>query len=225
MSIKLVIFDFDGVLVDSEFITGQITCEHLSEYGHETDLETVLKKYVGMHDNIRRKHLAEILGEHRVDRFMAETKDLSLLMYEKKLSPLKNVEYALENLRLPICIASNSRLSSLKQKLSITKLNRFFHEKKLFVGGMVENPKPAPDIYLLAAEMHNVEPHECLVIEDSVHGINAAVSANMRVIGYYGASHCYEGYHLSLKNAGACALFNDMVELPKIIKDLSNANL
>ncbi|PCI85200.1 MAG: hypothetical protein COB24_13740 [Hyphomicrobiales bacterium] len=82
---------------------------------------------------------------------------------------------------------------------------------------MVAKPKPAPDLYLYAAEMHRVNADECLVIEDSVHGIRAAVTANMPVIGYYGASHCLNGYEVNLEKAGAKILFNDMRELSTII--------
>lgn len=217
MAIKLVIFDFDGVLVDSEYINAQVTTRHLEKYGVRTTLSKTLKRFVGMHDETRRKHLAQDIGVENVDNFIKETKEFSLLAYQKLLLPLKNVEDTLKQLHLPFCIASNSQMTSLTQKLAITNLKRFFKKNTLYVGSMVEHPKPAPDIYIHAALKQKVSPHECLVIEDSVHGIHAATSAGMHVIGYYGASHCYDGYENSLLKAGAKTIFNDMSYLPQII--------
>ena len=217
LTIKLVIFDFDGVLVDSEYISAQVTTHHLEKYGIKTTLEQTLKRFVGMHDETRRKHLAEDIGSENVGNFIKETKEFSLMAYQKLLLPLTNVEDILSNLTLPFCIASNSQKKSLTQKLAITNLKRFFKNSSLYVGSMVKNPKPAPDIYLYASEKQNVSPAECLVVEDSVHGIKAAVSAGMNVIGYYGASHCYKGYEDLLLKAGAKTVFNDIAYLPHII--------
>lgn len=217
MSIKLIIFDFDGVLVDSEFIAGQVTNEQLLKYGVKSDLDTTLRRFVGKHDTDMRIDLAVDVGEENVDNFMTEIKQLSLEAYHQRLAPMPNSEAMLGALNMPICIGSNSRLSSLKNKLEITKLNRFFSEDRLYVGSMVPKPKPAPDLYLHAAAQHNVLPSECLVIEDSAHGVSAAVSAQMPVIGYYGASHCYTGYEQKLEQAGAQILFNDLSEIPNLL--------
>lgn len=213
----MIVFDFDGVLVDSEFIRGQVTCKHLLKYGVKTDLDTTLKRYVGMYDSERRLNLAKDIGEAEVDAFIVETKQLSLKAYGQKLAPLKNVIEMLDQLTLPFCIASNSQFSSLKAKLKITQLERFFDDDKLFVGSMVNKPKPAPDLYILAAKTFGVTPSDCLVVEDSVHGINAAVAANMNVVGFVGASHCYKNYDKTLLNAGAKMIFSDMAELKNLI--------
>lgn len=220
MGVELLIFDFDGVLVDSEYITGQVTCNHLKKYGVKTDLNTTLRKYVGMHDSVRRKYLSLDIGESRVDKFIEETKAISLQVYKDRLKPIDNTTLMLNQLDIPYCIASNSRMSSLKQKLEITGLDAYFSTNQLFVGSMVKNPKPAPDIYLLAAEKHNTPADNCLVIEDSVHGINSAIGANMRVFGFYGASHCYENYELSLINAGAELVFNDLLKCPILMRQI-----
>lgn len=221
MGIELLIFDFDGVLVDSEYITGQVTCKHLEKYGVKTDLETTLRKYVGMHDSVRREHLSQDIGESRVDKFIEETKAKSLQVYKDRLKPIKNTKLMLDQLDIPYCIASNSRMSSLKQKLEITGLDAYFSTSQLFVGSMVKKPKPAPDIYLLAADEHNTPTENCLVIEDSVHGINSAIGANMQVYGFYGASHCYENYESSLLKAGASLVFNDLLKFPRLIHQIN----
>lgn len=218
MTVKLIIFDFDGVLVDSEYLTSIVTTECLMQLGVKTSLETTLKRFVGRHEDVKREQISKDIGAENVDAFIVKTKSLTLESYEKNLVPFRHVELMLENLNIPFCVASNSRLISLEQKLRITKLNKFFDQQNIFVGSMVEKPKPAPDLYLYAAKMHNVRIEECLVIEDSVHGIHAAVAAGMKVIGYYGASHCYQGYEKTLTNAGAQMVFNDFSEIATIIE-------
>ena len=217
MAIKLVIFDFDGVLVDSEFIAGQVINEQLQIHGVTSNLDRTLRRFVGMHDIEMREHLSKDVGEENIDQFLTEVKELSLAAYHQRLKPMPRSIKMLEQLNLPVCIGSNSSLASLKNKLHITKLNKFFSEDRLYVGSMVPRPKPAPDLYMLAAKIHQVEPQECLVIEDSARGINAAVAANMNVIGFYGASHCYEGYEQKLKTAGASILCDDLGEINKML--------
>lgn len=220
MAIKLIIFDFDGVLVDSEYLTSIVTTECLNKRGVDAKLEDTLKRFVGMHEDVKREHIAQDIGAENVDEFISETKKLTLESYKRDLVPLKDVEKTLGNLEIPFCVASNSRLISLKQKLEITKLNKFFNKNNIFVGSMVKKPKPAPDLYLHAAKMKNVKIEECLVIEDSIHGINAAVAAKMKVIGFYGASHCYRGYEKILLNAGAQMVFDNFFEIQGVINKL-----
>lgn len=220
MPIKLIIFDFDGVLVDSEFIAGQVMTKQLNDIGIKTNLATVLQLFVGLDDIAKRHLLADFIGSDEVKNFVLETKRLSRLAYMKQLEPLPNVVSTLEKLSIAKCIASNSHPDSLYVKIKASKLDRFFPKDKLYFGAMVAKPKPAPDLYLYAAEMHKVKADECLVIEDSVHGIHAAVAADMPVIGYYGASHCFKGYENSLENAGAKLVFNDMRELMSIVNKM-----
>ena len=126
MAIKLIIFDFDGVLVDSEYLTSIVTTECLNKRGVNTKLENTLKRFVGVHEDVEREHITKDIGVENVDEFISETKLLTLESYKKDLVPFEHVELILENLGVPFCVASNSRLISLEQKLEITKLNRFF---------------------------------------------------------------------------------------------------
>lgn len=219
MTIKLMIFDFDGVLVDSEYIACQMTFKLLTEYGIKTSLDAVLHRFVGMHDTKMRALLATDVGDENVDEFLKKAQQMSYEAYVKQLVPMAGSIEMLKQIKLPKCIASNSRHKSLISKLAITKLDQYFASDRLYVGSMVAHPKPAPDLYLYAAKLHNVAPSECLVIEDSVLGINAAVAAKMPVIGYYGASHCYPGYEQKLLDAGANIVFKNLIDLPNIISD------
>lgn len=222
MAIELVIFDFDGVLVDSEYIAGQTMAENLKNYDCDMGLDIVLKDFVGMHDQDMLHQLSIYIGADRVEQFMLETKKLTLEAYKARLKVIKDVELVLNEINIPICIASNSRLTSLNSKLKITKLNKYFDADKLFVGAMVAKPKPAPDIFLHAAKYNKVDTNNCLVVEDSVPGTIAAIAAGMNVVGFHGASHCYDGYENKLLAANAQLTFNQMKQLPDIIKQFAH---
>lgn len=219
-NIELIIWDFDGVLVDSEYIAGQVRTEMLIEHGVDADLDTVLKRFVGVHRDVLRQHLINDIGAERIEAFTADLKIRNRSAFEERLQPLPHALEVVAALTQPLCIGSNSSLASLLYKLEMTGLDKFFPEEKLYVGDMFDNPKPAPDIYLHAAKVHSVKPENCLVIEDSVAGTNAAVAAGMPVIGYYGASHCYAGYEAKLIEAGSLVTFNDMRELHDIMRNL-----
>lgn len=219
-NIELIIWDFDGVLVDSEYVAGRATVELLAEFGVTMSLDDILRKFVGMHGDQMRSFLAEKIGAGRIDEYKDKSRVRNRAAFAEHLTTLPYVEEVVPTLTQPMCIGSNSALKSLLYKLEITNMAQYFPEEKLFVGAMFENPKPAPDIYLHAAKVHGVDPKNCLVIEDSVAGTTAAVAAGMPVVGYYGASHCYEGYEKKLSAAGSLVTFNDMRELPKIMKSL-----
>lgn len=221
-NIELIIWDFDGVLVDSEYIAGQVRTEMLLEHGVDTNLDTVLKRFVGVHGDVMRQHLINDIGAHRIEAFTADLRLRSRVAFEARLKLLPHAKQVVAALQQPLCIGSNSSLASLLYKLEMTGLDRYFPEEKLYVGAMFDNPKPAPDIYLHAAKVHGVEPKNCLVIEDSVPGTQAAIAAGMPVVGYYGASHCYDGYENKLTEAGSLLTFNDMRELHTIIEKLAD---
>lgn len=220
--IKLIIFDFDGVLVDSEYIAAQETIKILAQYGVNLDLETALKKFVGQTSDATAQYLGEKIGHAKVLDFKVKSKIGNRQAFKEQLVAFPNVIETLTQLEIPMCIGSNSAYDSLVAKLAITGLNQFFPSDKLYVGEMVAKPKPAPDVYLYAAEQQGIKPSECLVIEDSVHGVHAAIAANMRVIGYFGASHCYTNYDQLLMDAGAITTFKDMSKLSSILKKLQN---
>lgn len=219
-NIKLIIWDFDGVMVDSEYIAGQATVKLLAEFGMTMSLDDILRKFVGMHGDQMVQFLGQAIGQENIDKYKAESRIRNKAAFTEHLTTLPYVDQVMAQLKLPMCIGSNSSLTSLLYKLKITNMAQYFPEDKLFVGAMFDHPKPAPDMYLHAAKTHGLAPNECLVIEDSVAGTTAAVAAGMPVIGYYGASHCYAGYENKLTDAGSLTTFNDMRELHDIMKNL-----
>ncbi len=218
--IELIIFDFDGVICDSEYIAAEVTTQLLIEHGVDTTLDKVLLTLVGLQADDKARALSKLICMDKIPQFMLEVKNRSRVAYYERLKTLPYVDEIIPMLTQQLCIGSNSSLESLLVKLKIIGMEPYFPKQRLYVSSLVANPKPAPDIYLHAAKTHNVKPENCLVIEDSDHGTHAAVAAGIPVIGYHAASHCYEGYEQRLTDAGALTLFKNMRELPEILKNL-----
>ena len=162
------------------------------------------------------------IGKQFAADFPNETENLTVNAHKRKLRATDHVKPTLKNIQQQICIATNSPASILRHKMSITKMNNFFSHEIFFHGSMVENLKPAPDLFLHAASVHNVPANKCLIIEDSVIGVQAGKNAKMTVLGYTGASHCIndQSHEANLQHAGADHIFNDMRELQSIIQKL-----
>lgn len=129
---------------------------------------------------------------------------------------MEGVEEALAALTCKVCVASSSSPERLRHSLSLVGLLRWF-DPHIFSAAQVARGKPAPDLFLFAARQMGVEPHSCVVIEDSVPGVAGATAAGMRVIGFTGGSHCGPGHSVRLRSAGAFATLADLGELPGLL--------
>lgn len=206
MSAKLIIFDCDGVLVDSETITNQVLVDYVNEFGTDFTLEQALELFRGgaLSDWITyvKKHYNITLPEDFAPNFRHRMK----LAFEKDLNAVKNIEKLLDSIEKPMCVASNGPLEKMDTTLSLTKLKPYFKEN-VFSAYQIQKWKPEPDLFLYAADKMNVAPKDCIVIEDSPRGVEAAVRAGMKPYGFdvYGKTE-------ELKKEGA-VLFKDMSEL------------
>ena len=209
------IFDFDGVIADSEAIANTVLAEAVTDLGHATTLDHSLARYSG-----RRWHevVAEIeaaIGSPVPPNFSDDLKHATL---ERFRTDLKEVGGATNFIRrfscIPRCIASSSSLDRLQLCLSLLALEAEFG-RHVYSADMVARGKPHPDIFLLAADRLGVKPKECLVIEDSAGGIRAAVAAGMTAVGLCAASHVREGHDLKLKDAGAVHLANSWPDVER----------
>jgi HAD superfamily hydrolase (TIGR01509 family) len=208
----LVIFDCDGVLVDSEPIINRAHAEILTACGYAIGEEELVARFCGMSD-------AEMLGT--IERewrcalphgYAARVGALIEHAYRHSLVGIPGITEALDSLRLPICVASSSSLEQIRGKLDLTGLLTRFGEN-LFSAAMVARGKPAPDLFLYAAERVGAEPRRCLVIEDSPAGVDAAVAAGMTAIGFCGGGHCGPQHGARLRAHGAALVIDDMREL------------
>lgn len=187
-SIELVIFDCDGVLIDSEVISARVIVDMLRFEGVVIDLAYVYKNFLGQRFScVGQKVLQDFLVE-LPDSFESDYRQELLLAFKKQLKKTEGVMDVLSNLRVPYCLATSSGRRRTQGALELVGLTEYFGNH-IFTASEVAHGKPAPDLFLFASKKMQVEPEKCLVIEDSVPGVMAAIAAEMRVWRYTGASH------------------------------------
>ncbi len=193
---KLIIFDCDGVLVDSETIGCRIDAMALTKMGYHISTEDFIKKYAGLSDKTMSARVTEETGIQIPDEYLAARLPRILEAFENQLRPL--VEPLLSWLdvgQIQRCVASGSSRSRVIRSLEVTNQLNYFTQDSIFTAQQVQKGKPAPDLFEFAAKQLNTQPSECLVIEDSVAGIQAAKAAGMEVIGFLGGEHAQHDWY------------------------------
>ncbi len=211
-SFDLVIFDCDGVLVDSERITNRVFCALLTDIGLTVSLEDMFTHFVGKSTGQCMAIITDMLGHPPPPGFFEHYHQEAELALRNEVVPVPGIEAALDAITLPTCVASSGEPEKIRLTLGTTGLLPRF-ENRIFSVRDVKNAKPAPDIYLLAAQQLGVSPARCAVVEDTPTGTTAGASAGMCVFGfaaYMAGSRLLE--------AGAYTTFKDMSELPKLIE-------
>jgi HAD superfamily hydrolase (TIGR01509 family) len=207
----LIIFDCDGVLVDSEVLSCRCLSEILASYGINLGLDQALDLFLGKSMTAVLDHY-EALGRSIPQQFSIELKERVRAAFLSALRPIEGVNSVLEGLQVPHCVASSSDVDRVSFSLSMTGLAPHF-DRRLYTSQMVERGKPAPDLFLYAAERMQADPRRCLVIEDSVSGVAAGKAAGMTVWGFVGGSHYQsrDGKAI-LHQAGADRVFGRMAD-------------
>lgn len=216
-NIDLLISDCDGVIVDSEIISHRVLFEALSLHIPAERLHEALEGTFGL----TLPSIIDLL-EKRFDLSLPGSFDEDLRRRSEQIvadevQAIPGVREALMAIDLPLAVASNSRLHNVEASLRRAALTERVGGN-IFCAEMVSAPKPAPDVYLLAAERMGVAPGHCLVVEDSPTGVLAARTAGMQVIGFTGASHIPAGHDRALRELGVAAVINDMRDLPKTVE-------
>jgi HAD superfamily hydrolase (TIGR01509 family) len=207
----LVIFDCDGVLVDSEVLACRCLVDLLQRYGIVVTLETVFEKFLGQSVAAVASHFAAI-GRPLPDGFPDELRLLVYRSFAGSLRVMAGVDGVLQNLDATYCLASSSDIERVRFSLDLTRLSALF-AGRVFTADMVPHGKPAPDLFLHAAAMIAADPARTLVVEDSVSGVQAGKAAGMTVWGFIGGSHyaARDGRAL-LAEAGADRVFDRMAD-------------
>ena len=207
----LVIFDCDGVLVDSEVLSCRCLSKVLASYGIDLGLDQALDLFLGRSMTAVVEHYAA-LGRPIPEQFSAELTAGVRAAFTSALCPIEGVSSVLEGLQIPHCVASSSDVDRVSLSLSLTGLAPHF-DNRLYTSQMVERGKPAPDLFLHAAERMQADPRRTLVIEDSISGVAAGKAAGMTVWGFVGGSHYQsrDGKAI-LREAGADRVFGRMAD-------------
>jgi HAD superfamily hydrolase (TIGR01509 family) len=207
----LIIFDCDGVLIDSEVLAAGVHAELLSALGLAITQAEVIARFTGLTDEQLRHRVAEQLGRPLPDDY----RQRSTLEVDRRLEsvkPIDGVHALLDRFPGPRCVCSNSSLRRLKISLNAVGLwDRL--QPHIFSAPEVGRSKPAPDVFLHAARTFGVSPRDCVVIEDSTHGIHGAVAAGTRVIGFTGGGHSWPGHAEELRAAGAWQVVSRLSEI------------
>jgi HAD superfamily hydrolase (TIGR01509 family) len=217
---QLVIFDCDGVLVDSELLACRIEAELFQQIGLSLSAEEIGSRFVGLSYATMEQQISAEFGIQLPDDFESSYLDTFSQAIESDLDPVPGIEGLLDRIPYPICLASSSPMTRIDRSLAVTGLSDYF-SKRIFSAQMVSRGKPAPDLFLLAAEQCGAAPEHCLVIEDSSYGIEAAVAAGMSSIGFTAGSHCSATHKDILAAAGADLLAADSGQLETIFEALS----
>ena len=216
---KLVIFDCDGVLIDSEIIYHKVGAREMTQLGFPLTVERSIELFSGVADEkaaeIIQKEYGKTIGKNDFEMILKRVKD----SFPTDLKPVANILQVINYLNqqeIAKCIASNSDYEYIIKVLTLVNMETNFNPKYIFSASMVGQCKPAPDLFLYAAKQMGFKPEDCLVIEDSQVGIQAALAANMQVISFLGGEHakndwykkCVEAYNIPVANNSEELLHN-----------------
>ena len=216
--VKNIIFDFDGVLVDSEILAGRAFSRYLASKNIHLSEQEFSENYAG---NKLIKVVSQLSSRFNIKNqkeFLDDVMKLAHTIYKYDLTAVSGVKKFLSIIHQKRIICSNSGKQRIIDGLNKVNLNKYFDEKNIFSFDMVQNPKPYPDIYLAAVDSTGIKSSDTIVLEDSITGVRAAVDANIKVIGVVSGKHWFGRSSKSLQEAGAYTVANSFEEVLKLIE-------
>jgi HAD superfamily hydrolase (TIGR01509 family) len=217
---RAIIYDFDGVLADSEVLSNSVIADVVSELGVPTSLEDAYRTYMGKRLNDVIETIERVTGRKLAEDFADSYQRRTFETFRARLKPIDGArEFLAEWSEVPNCIASSSSPERLALSLEVLNMTPLF-EGRVFSASNVARGKPHPDIFLHAAEQLGVQPADCIVIEDSIGGITAARAAGATAIGLTAASHIKPGFDVKLRDAGADHVVASFAELDRVVRPL-----
>ena len=218
----LLIFDCDGVLIDSEAIYLDEEFKFLAERGIDVERKWYVREFMALPITQWRAKLSDLLVQHKcaplTDDVFNAMKAIVRQRIHDEVEPIAGVDRMLSALAAPACVASSTAAQYLPGKLQRTNLAQFFGES-VFSSDLVDNGKPAPDLFLYAAKQMNGTPESAIVVEDSANGVKAGKAAQMFTIGFTGGGHCYDGHNEMLYDAGADLVVGHHDELAQWLRE------
>jgi len=212
----LVIFDCDGVLVDSEVIASRVFAACLADAGFAMSVEEAMAFGVGKSAATLSAAVEQTFGRPLPSGFIEGMRARIIAVFAGELRAVEGIDRLLSALELPRCVASNSHIDRVRHALTATGLLPHL-DPHIYTAAMVARGKPAPDLFLYAAAQQGVPPDRCLVVEDSPSGVVAGLAAGMPVVGFVGASHCSPGHGAAMRAAGCVEVFGRIDELAEFL--------
>lgn len=213
---SLIIFDCDGVLVDSEPLAALAYERVYEKHGMRGVGPDIIAQCIGMKQADIIVKIRDLTGHHLADDRQGDIWTETMALFTEQLEPTKGIADFLAELGTPRCVASSSSMERIHHSLAVTGLAPHFGDA-IFSSSMVARGKPAPDIFLFAAEKMGAEPSRSVVVEDSPFGVEGAVAAGMAAIGFTGGSHTYPGHGERLVASGATIVCSDW---PQVSREL-----
>ncbi|MEM7291877.1 MAG: HAD family hydrolase [Pseudomonadota bacterium] len=213
---ELIIFDCDGVLLDSEIIACRAEAEALTREGIPFNAEDVLRRFTGMPSQEMYRILERETGTSLPKHHYESVRQTILERYRSELQAVPGASDVLQSLTIPKCVASSASPTKLALGLVETDLYDLLYPH-IYSTYLVAQGKPAPDLFLYAAKQSNVTTRDCLVVEDSVPGVTAAVAAGMDCIGFVGGSHARPDLADRLISAGANSTVSDLKAILRLV--------
>jgi HAD superfamily hydrolase (TIGR01509 family) len=216
---KLVIFDCDGVLVDSEPLSTLAYQNIYHRHGVEVSLD-VFRRCIGMKQTDILELLKSLTGFSLPPESIAELWPETRQLFVGQLQPTTGLKDFLDGLGIQKCVASSSSLERINYSLGLTGIIDYFSQAQIFSSSMVKRGKPAPDLFLHAAEKLGMVPEHCVVIEDSPYGVEGGIAAGMQVIGYTGGGHSEPTHEARLRKAGAQHVCETWIQVRSVLHGL-----
>jgi HAD superfamily hydrolase (TIGR01509 family) len=216
--VSLIIFDCDGVLIDSEILVCRLTSEELTRVGYPTSVDDVIARFAG---RAERSMIAEIERDWQQSvppEYFTRIRSRITESYAGELKAIAEVRDTIELIRCDLCVASSSYPEKLQLGLRSAGLLDLFGGNVVSASRVI-NGKPAPDVFIYAAGWMRTPIANCLVVEDSVPGVRAARAAGMRVLGFVGGGHCRDGHGARLLDAGAERVIDHMGHLQDVVPE------
>lgn len=211
MEVKCIIFDCDGVLVDTEKIGNGIMLSMAAKYGFEMKLEDAYRDFNGRNLKECFLHIEKAIGKKLPDNFESDYREKSFEAFRTQVKPMEGIVSFLDKLKIPYCVASSGPVDKIRLNLEVAGLLDKF-ENKIFSSYQIKSWKPEPGIFLHAAKEMGFEVKDCIVIEDSKAGVIAGIQGGFKV---YGFANGFNNEDLEKEGA---ILFNSYEELKDILK-------
>lgn len=217
MKHKCIIFDCDGVLVDSLSLSNKVMLELIKPFGILDEFEKIIDNYNGGSLKASLDKIEELIGEKLPENFVEQYRKLTYKTFKKELQPINGVKEFLENITIPICVASSGPYEKIVENLKTTNLLHHFGEN-IFSSYEIKSWKPEPEIFLYAANKMGFNPQECVVIEDSLDGIKTASKEGFNIIGLSTESNFDEMEKTQAK------VFKSILEIEQSLAEKTNPN-